>query len=897
VGAPVAPSVQPTVIEPGVGWAGLDYQSACVWCVPPDPQVAVGMGYLVEVTNGAERVWFTNGTLLLNQSLDSLFWAGQDPIAFPQVVLDPTSLRWFVSAVDLQNHQVLFGVSSSSDPTSPFFLQHLNPPPATRPGDDLLAVTPTSLLLSVSEYSPSNSLLGAQLWATNKSALLLNHPGPLVAVDNPDPSTASLVPATPLSPSPTLYLLDNGLGAGSTLHLFAFTGSPPGPVSLVPLANFSTSATPPPNAVQPSTSNLLDVGSGSLQNAVWRANSLWAVATQGCTPPGDSALRSCLHLWQIDTASLALTQDFLWSSGPHTYDFDPALSLATRGDLALVFGESSASLFPSFYASGQAVSDPAKTLEVPRALHNGTGPIDPWFGCPNDVCNFGDDFAIAFDPASSSHFWAVGEFENRTYSSDVWRTWVNQVSALAASPVTFTESGLPAGTAWSLTINGVVSSTTGPSMDLLEPNGSYTYTVESPISGGSGSQYVASPASGTFAVAGAPVKLSLAFQLQYEVSLSAHPGTAGNVFPSGGWFAASATVSLSALANPGYTFAAWSGSGTGSYSGTDDPANITVGGPIHEVAEFWVVVDYPVSLVASGLPSGTTWSATVNGVPETSSSATIEIDEPNGTYQYNLSTPIAGPPGTEYVTNRSTGTFDVRGSSVSVPVTYSTEFALNASPATAGTGVITPANGWYPSGASLTLSALAASGEVFVGWTGTGLGSYTGPSNPAQVTLDGPVTEVARFAATTTYPLTFTETGLPAGTAWTVVANGVPSSTTTGSVLLYEPNGSYTFSVTTTYKGPNGTALLASPASGTVIVAGAPVQVAVAFGPPGATPAPPVVRKAATSVEAVPVWAFVAAMIVAILGVAIAFVSFSRRKTPPRQRVDPPSAEPPPPTS
>jgi uncharacterized repeat protein (TIGR02543 family) len=62
-------------------------------------------------------------------------------------------------------------------------------------------------------------------------------------------------------------------------------------------------------------------------------------------------------------------------------------------------------------------------------------------------------------------------------------------------------------------------------------------------------------------------------------------GTGGTV-SSGGWKNSGATVSISATPTSGYSFTNWTGSGTGSFSGTSNPASITMGGPITETASF-----------------------------------------------------------------------------------------------------------------------------------------------------------------------------------------------------------------------------------------------------------------------------------------------------------------------
>ena len=74
------------------------------------------------------------------------------------------------------------------------------------------------------------------------------------------------------------------------------------------------------------------------------------------------------------------------------------------------------------------------------------------------------------------------------------------------------------------------------------------------------------------------------FQTQYFLTMSAGPG--GAVQPASGWHNAGASVAIKAKANPGFTFAGWVGSGTGSYTGTNNPASIIMGGPISEMGNF-----------------------------------------------------------------------------------------------------------------------------------------------------------------------------------------------------------------------------------------------------------------------------------------------------------------------
>ena len=62
--------------------------------------------------------------------------------------------------------------------------------------------------------------------------------------------------------------------------------------------------------------------------------------------------------------------------------------------------------------------------------------------------------------------------------------------------------------------------------------------------------------------------------------------TGGKVSPASAWKNSGAAISISATPATGYSFTNWSGTGTGSYSGTTNPGSVTMGGPVTETATF-----------------------------------------------------------------------------------------------------------------------------------------------------------------------------------------------------------------------------------------------------------------------------------------------------------------------
>ena len=71
---------------------------------------------------------------------------------------------------------------------------------------------------------------------------------------------------------------------------------------------------------------------------------------------------------------------------------------------------------------------------------------------------------------------------------------------------------------------------------------------------------------------------------QYYLTMSA--GTGGTVSPSSAWYNSGQSVPINATADSGYTFSNWTGSGSGSYTGTTKSTSVTMNGAITETANF-----------------------------------------------------------------------------------------------------------------------------------------------------------------------------------------------------------------------------------------------------------------------------------------------------------------------
>ena len=228
--------------------------------------------------------------------------------------------------------------------------------------------------------------------------------------------------------------------------------------------------------------------------------------------------------------------------------------------------------------------------------------------------------------------------------------------------VSVVESGLPAGTAWSAVFNGVSNSSAASTLTYRVVAGSYQYQV------GSVAGYAVSPSSGTVNVNGAytlDVTYTSTVPPTYTVSV-AETGLASGTSWTATFNGATQTGTGTSIAfptTPG-TYQYQIGSVAG-YLVSPSSGTVTVGGNYTVWVSFTSTAQpvYTVTVMESGLASGTGWSATVNGVTATSTSGTATFQVNPGTFDYAVS-PVAG-----YSVKPASGTISVNGN-YNLTVTY-----------------------------------------------------------------------------------------------------------------------------------------------------------------------------------------------------------------------------------
>ena len=214
------------------------------------------------------------------------------------------------------------------------------------------------------------------------------------------------------------------------------------------------------------------------------------------------------------------------------------------------------------------------------------------------------------------------------------------------------------------------------------------------------------------------------------------------------------------------------------------------------------IVDFSPSQYAqtfseTGLPSGTTWYLNLsNGQSFSSTTSTITFSEPNGTYSYTVATTDK-----TYEPSPSSGTFTVNGASVSKSVAFSeVKYTVTFTESGLPSGTT-----WYVN-LSNGVDSGAITGSSYSFSLTNGTYSYTiattdktyepSPSSGSFTVNGGSVSESITFSKVQ-YKVTFSETGLPAGTTWYVNETSLTGHEVSPSDIVFMlSNGTYTFTVT-----------------------------------------------------------------------------------------------------
>jgi hypothetical protein len=426
-------------------------------CIPPDVQVAAGTKYVVEMVNLDGAIYTKNGTLVKSFGLEYLF----NPIVKglqelhisvtdPVLLFDNTSGRWFASISDITSHSIRVAVSKTDDPTGiwriynfPFEFQSNNcsDQPFIGLSEDKFIVTVNNWGNDCNWYSDYQSpeFRGVQFSIADKTDLLTGSGSVRSIQSRPDLNYFSLHPIITLSPTTTLLISTAGDFNHDKLQLLYIDGpslynlhirtisyviqdthvAPDGIQSTEQSTTTTRQQTTSTAATTAAEEPKVSTGDARIQSAIWYQGKLWLAFNDGCFINGDTKSRSCIRLIRIDTITNRVIQDFDIGALASSLYY-PAISInRDGGNLGIIFGYSSHSIYPSILVSTLSPNDDdneLNSIKEPQFLKLGTA---------NELSNrYGDYFAASSDPLNTSVIWVAGEYH---HSMETWSTYIGEL--------------------------------------------------------------------------------------------------------------------------------------------------------------------------------------------------------------------------------------------------------------------------------------------------------------------------------------------------------------------------------------------------------------------------------------------------------------------------------------
>ena len=434
---------------------------------PPDGgTVAAGFRYVVEVANLEYAIYdktkpanLLAGTFVTANTLASLFLTGTDSLTDPRVIFDSNNNRFFMTVEDQTTLSVLLIVLLGNNPSMVtrslnlgpgglggcwgpnFFIGCLAP---ACPDQPIIGDSSDKIVIRANDYpgacGASQSPLGGEVRILDKRQVLSGIPPSRMNLNiyGPGGSTGDdLFSAFPVQSETQsdAYAVDSGSqDIIATAHFFVFSGKPPNAAEIETGFDLSHNDEPSPFGNQPGlpgsiiTSRACMCDQSVLSaafNPIPSSNpTIYFAFNRGCQPDGNSVTEACFEVAQISTTGpggclpatcdVSTLQDFGFGL-PFTSVYYPALDVDSVGDLVVVYGFSSSTVFPSLAVAGELAGGPPNSLVDGNVIAKGTGttPVSttclPPFGCISTT-RYGDYFSAARDPSNGGFVWVGGEF-------------------------------------------------------------------------------------------------------------------------------------------------------------------------------------------------------------------------------------------------------------------------------------------------------------------------------------------------------------------------------------------------------------------------------------------------------------------------------------------------------
>ena len=373
---------------------------------PPDTHGAVGVTHFVQVTNSHIDMWTRQNSpglpLAKSVTLATFFNYTAQVLFDPRVVYDSTWNRWIVTAEALPESSTVqrffIAISTSYDPTKPFFIYNLNVTFFVNDFFDFpqLGMDQDAVLFTANIFN-GNSFHGADFFAVAK-ARLYNGLGFSVPVFTG--LVATLAPPIVRDQNSSTFLIA-APPSGTTLSKYTARDTSKATTLTGPVSITVPSYSVPPSAHQPGTTKLLDTSDSRFVNAsTQRGNDLWqthTIALAGFPVP---------KFYRLDTSANTVSQSGFYFASATSDDFNASIAANDAGNCFVTWTSTDASVGSNAQVrlSGKLSAD-AGIAAGPNAF------TSPTFYHPSadNPERWGDYSAVTIDPLGGA--WLVNEIE------------------------------------------------------------------------------------------------------------------------------------------------------------------------------------------------------------------------------------------------------------------------------------------------------------------------------------------------------------------------------------------------------------------------------------------------------------------------------------------------------
>ncbi|MFI1148202.1 IPT/TIG domain-containing protein [Streptomyces sp. NPDC020817] len=400
--------------------------------IPSDTQLAVGPTRIVQMVNRTGQVYDKAGNTVGSPfDLGTFFGFGMNTGTDPRVHYDASVGRFYASYESnvAGGDEIQLAVSDDDDPVGTWTRYNVGSNTSNVQHDQpKLGYSNNKVTLSWNNYNKADdSFQGVVTVVVNKAELVAS--GTITFTTfAPDTGKFQVVPAVSLSGIDDQLAMWHGENS-TDVHVVTITGVPGDPMQPVAQSDNTIAigaADPPPMATQPSGGDAsINTNDSRMLSVAWQNNHLWGVFNVSCTPPGDTAARSCQRFLHVSTSGgQTLGTNFnLGLVGGHLYYGSVALN--DEDDLFSGFTASSPTMFPTAVAIG-----------VPGGNFPGTT-VGDFYAAGTQAYSagfrWGDYTGIARDPSHPKDVWTVQQIGG--LAGGDWGTAMDRVTL---SPPTVT---------------------------------------------------------------------------------------------------------------------------------------------------------------------------------------------------------------------------------------------------------------------------------------------------------------------------------------------------------------------------------------------------------------------------------------------------------------------------